>query len=125
MELKQINEKLDTVTREIWKETLELNKLRFRYLEAQANYELVLNKAILTNKTDKGTAQDIKAKAIELTEVQRFELVRSESSYRSVESIIKALRDRLEALKELGYNARKEMELVKGGVYESKGQDTE
>lgn len=113
MQIHEVNEELNGVSESIQKKTHELEAAREVYLLAEAKYE---NEFAMYERKCKVeypdmTQTDIKAEATNRSYNARIDLIKAECVFKKLMNEIKALRDRLEALREVSYNLRMEAKL--------------
>ncbi|MDD4892369.1 MAG: hypothetical protein PHH73_00020 [Candidatus Rickettsiella isopodorum] len=89
----------------------ELETARENHLLKKAQYENEFSKIILLTKVkNPDMAQgDLKATAICICYELQLDSIKSEAKYKRLLGDIKSLRDKLDSLKEIGYNLRREI----------------
>jgi len=94
----------------IEKKTGELETAREAYLYAKARWENEYARFLLESKTKNPDAvqEEIKALATNLSYQERLNCIKAESLYRRLQNEVKALRDKLDVLKEVSWNLRKD-----------------
>lgn len=106
----EVNNELLDITEQIESLTFELNAAREDHLTKKAIYENEFSRYILETKVKDpdATQTDIKAMATNLAHQTRMESIRADSNYHRILNVLKARHDRLDALREVSYNLRKE-----------------
>lgn len=112
-DFRAVNAELDQLTRDITTKSGQLEEARETYLNAKAAYEFRLNGQRLEAKAKDpdATQTDVNAQAAQMAHILRLEMIKAECSMRKLASEIRAHRDRLEALREVSFNLRKEASL--------------
>ena len=107
------NEDLDRVSREIESVSFEVDAAREAFLLKDAEYENKFACVQLEVKAMDGdaTQTDIKAEAVKATYALRLEVIKADSVYRAAQGRLKALRDRLDAIRECCFNLRAETKI--------------
>lgn len=105
-----LNQQLQDIGMRIELKNNELNTYMKNFLICEAEYDhAVAGEQLRIKATFPELSQlELKARAIEATFQKRLETIRFESTYKKAMNDIKAMRDRLDALKEVSYNLRKE-----------------
>ena len=106
----EANKNLFDTAEQIEKKTGELEAAREGYLYAKARWGNEYARFLLESKTKNPDAvqEEIKAFATNLSYQERLECIKAESLYRRLQNEVKALRDKLDVLKEVSWNLRKD-----------------
>src|SRR3990167_4813001 len=106
----ETNKNLFDVAELIEKKTGELETAREGYLYGKARWENEYARFLLESKVKNPDAvqEEIKALATNLSYQERLNCIRAESAYRRLQNEVKALRDKLDVLKEVSWNLRKD-----------------
>lgn len=108
-----INEQLQTIITKIEAESLKLIHSMEQLKMAEAEYEFEYNRVWLEEKArEKKPSVELDAIAYNTTYERHLAKIRLESECKRREIILKALRDKLEVLKEISYNERCESKLL-------------
>ena len=106
----EANKELFDTAELIEKKTDELETAREMYLYAKAKVENEYAKFLLESKTKNPDAvqEEIKALATNLSYQERLECIKAESLYRRLQNEVKALREKLDVMREVSWNLRKD-----------------
>lgn len=109
----EVNQDLARIAQELETKGAELEAAREAYLLKKAEYENAFAAEMLHSKlaNPEMTQTDIKAKATTATHKLHLDLVIAECAYKRLSNQIRNMRDRLEALREVSFNLRKEASL--------------
>ena len=107
------NEELDSITKEIELVSHQVDIAREAYLIQDEKYENEFACTQLTVKANNpdATQTDIKAEAVKATHAVRLEVIKADSVYKAAQNRLRALRDRLDALREISFNLRAESKI--------------
>ena len=113
MSFASLNEDLDRVSRDIESTTYDVDIAREAFLIKEAEYDNAYSHAILCSIANNSelTQTDLKAMATAECHPLNMDRIMAKSTYMKAQNRLKALRDRLDALKELGYNLRREAQI--------------
>ena len=108
-----LNIELDRVSKEIETTSYEVDIAREEYLIKKAEYENKFAEVQLRAKAEdsESTQTDIKAMATRETYELRLEVITKDSACRKALNKLRALRDRLEAMREVSFNLRRESKI--------------
>lgn len=114
MDFAELNEELTVVSHSIAEKNNGLQKTRTEWLTKKAEYEMAYSRVLLETKikNPEMTQSEIKAQATCLSYQARLDCILAESNFRQLMGEINALRDRLEALREISFNIRQETRLT-------------
>lgn len=109
-EFTNVNNELIHIEQELQVKTNSINHAREAYLYAKADYENTFSRYLLETKVNKPemTQSEIKAMATNLSYEKKLNLITKESSYKALSNEIRSLRDRIDVLREVSFNLRKE-----------------
>ena len=105
-----VNKDFFDIAEQIEKKTNDLETAREAYLYSKARWENEYARFLLESKTKNPDAvqEEIKALATNLSYGERLNCIRAESAYRRIQNEVKALRDKMDVLKEVSWNLRKD-----------------
>ena len=111
----EINSQMEEIQKEIDLTSGELTDARTEYLLKKAEYELKQSKTYLTMKVtnEDWTEARLKAYSIEQSNEERIAYITAESEYKKLTNNLRSLRDKIDVLKEEGYNLRAELRSLK------------
>ena len=106
----QVNQELDELTKTIEATTFQMTEAREKYLLKKGEYKnsLAMHQRQTKLKNPEMTQTDVNAEATNLAYPVYIEMVMADSAYSKRINELRAARDRLDALRELSYNLRKE-----------------
>ena len=109
----EINTKLVAIEREIETVTHNLSDASEAYRLAKADYENDFARYQLEHKMKNpdATQTDVKATATNLSYPKKLDMIRKESAYRRLINDRKGLTERLDALREVSWNTRRESQI--------------
>ncbi len=107
----EINAEMEEIQKQIDLASGELCDSREEFLKKKAEYEFKMSKSYLTQKASytEWTEARLKAYSIEQSAEERLVFITAESEYRKISNNLRSMRDRIETLKEEGYNLRAEL----------------